>query len=79
MTHILATKAPKRGEIYQHRHFRYPASNKALLCKVTRIVSGVAYYRPHYGYHDDGSEWLGSPYYVDIRKFWQSFEPTQEV
>jgi hypothetical protein len=62
----------KRGEIYIHRHFM-DERRTPLLCKVTRIAQGVAYYRPYYGVHEDGSEWLGSPYYVSLDKFWDSF------
>lgn len=65
---------PERGKIYLHRHYLDPdMSNKPLACKVTKIAQGVAYYRPYYGLHDDGSEWLGSPAYVPVESFGSSF------
>lgn len=65
---------PVRGKFYLHRNYRDPdMSGKPLACKVTRIAQGVAYYRPYYGLHDDGTEWLGAPAYVSVESFGKSF------
>lgn len=59
MAGIIAAGSLKRGTIFEHRHWLDPQSNKPLRCKVTRVAMDTIYYRPHYGFHDDGSEWLG--------------------
>lgn len=66
----------KRGEYYLHRHYIDTNIDMPLRCKVTRIAQGVVYYRPHYGYHEDGSEWLGSPAYFPIEDASKYFEAT---
>jgi hypothetical protein len=63
----------KKGEIYTHRHYM-DSERKPLQCKVTKIDRAVAYYRAYYGKHEDGSDWLGSPYYVELDRFWRSFK-----
>lgn len=37
--------------------------------RVTKVAQGLVYYRPLYGKHDDGSDWLGSPAYIAAEKF----------
>ena len=62
----------KRGDVFKHAHFFSPDSmpNKIpLLCKVTKIAGGSIYFRPFYGLHDDGSEWLGSSSYLSVEMF----------
>jgi hypothetical protein len=51
----------KTGNRYVSRVWLNPTDNSPLEMKVTRIAMGVVYYRPHYGLHDDGTEWLGAP------------------
>jgi hypothetical protein len=63
---------PIRGRIYLHRHYM-GEDRKPLPCKVTKIAQGIPYYRPYYGLHDDGSEWLGRAWYVLVEKFGESF------
>ena len=65
----------KRGDIVKHRYYldaeKLP-EKVALKCKITAIRQGVIYYRPYYGLHDDGTEWLGSGSYfpkADIQKY----------
>lgn len=61
--------AVKRGFLFAHRHFRDPADNKPLRCKVTRVAQGVVYYRPIFARHDDGTSWYGSPAYIEEELF----------
>lgn len=56
----------KRGDIFTHRHWLNPETNQPLRCKITKVAGGTLYYRPHYGFHDDGSEWLGKPMYFPV-------------
>jgi hypothetical protein len=54
----------KRGEYFEHRYWLRPdMSGAKLICKITKLTSYGIYYRPHYGWHDDGSEWLGRSAY----------------
>jgi hypothetical protein len=60
----------KTGTIFTHKHYLTPDySGEHLKCKVTKVSQGVVYYRPFYGMHDDGSEWLGSPCYIPKEDF----------
>jgi len=57
----------KVGMIFAHKKWLDPQVNgQALRCKVTKIAKGKIYYRPFYGRHADGSEWLGSPAFFAI-------------
>ena len=63
---------PKVGDIMLHRRCLDGSNMQPLRCKITRIAQGVLYYRPHYGLHDDGTEWLGSATYcllADIDRY----------
>jgi hypothetical protein len=62
---------PKRGDILLHRHW-ITHDNAPLCCKITRIAQGVMYYRPYYGLHDDGTEWLGAPSYFPTEQ-WEKY------
>lgn len=64
-----AGAAPRRGATFRHPYYQNPSNNEQLLCKVTRIAYGVVYYRPVYGQHEDGSEWLGAPTYISVWPF----------
>lgn len=57
-----------KGDIFTHKHWLNSMApfGGALQCRVTKIARGVVYYRPIYGLHDDGTEWLGSPAYFPI-------------
>lgn len=58
---IWAARILRRGSYFLSRVWLDPDySGQPLRCKVTAIRQGTVYYRPHYGWHDDGSEWLGS-------------------
>ena len=54
----------KQGERYLSNIWM-DADRKPLRLKITRVTKHSIYYRPDYGLHDDGSEWLGSPAYID--------------
>ena len=59
----------KRGEYYKSQvwldpHHYYDTA-VPLIVKITRVTTGTLYYRPYYGRHDDGTEWLGSPLCCD--------------
>lgn len=56
----------KTGEYFEHRKWRDQMNDQPLRCKITRVAKGTVYYRPHYGWHDDGTEWLGSPIYFHV-------------
>jgi len=58
----------KRGAEFTHAHFMN-CEREPLLCRVTRVAQGVVYYRPVYGKHDDGTDWLGSPAYIGVEDF----------
>lgn len=63
---------PKRGDIFEHASFLSSAhlpERVPLKCKVTKVAQGVVYYRPFYGVHEDGSEWLGAPSYTPLDRF----------
>lgn len=60
---------PRKGMMFKHTRFMDPSTNAPLVCKVTKIAGGTVYCRPFYGYHDDGSEWLGSPWYFRLEEF----------
>ena len=53
----------KRGTLFQHKHWLNPADGSPMVGVVTRVAQGVIYWRPHYGKHDDGTDWLGAPAY----------------
>jgi hypothetical protein len=56
----------KVGQMFPSKIWLDPQTNQPLQIKITRIASGVVYYRPYYGLHDDGSEWLGSSAYFPL-------------
>jgi hypothetical protein len=58
-----------KGAYFFHSKFLDPANGQSLRCKVTRIAQGTVYYRPHYGWHEDGKEWLGACSYFAVEKF----------
>ena len=57
----------KRGETYISKiwmdHDRRP-----IPMRITKIVGKTIYYRPYYGKHDDGSDWLGSVAYFPLEQ-----------
>ena len=56
-----------KGAYFTHSRWLDPDhSNQPMRCKVTRVARGLVYYRPHYGWHDDGTEWLGNPWKFGI-------------
>ena len=61
---------PTRGTIFQHNHFLNPNTQQPLACKVTTVRAGRVYFQPYYGTHEDGSDWLGSPYFLTTDR-WQ--------
>jgi len=54
----------KQGERYISNVWM-DADHNPLRIKVTRVTKHSIYYRPDYGLHEDGSEWLGSPHYIN--------------
>lgn len=54
-----------RGCYFEHPKWR-DQCGQGLRCKVTAMCNGLVYYRPHYGWRDDGSEWLGAPMYFAL-------------
>ena len=56
---------PKTGERYESTKWLNPETGGPLAVKITKIAGGTIYYRPDYGKHDDGSEWLGGPASID--------------
>jgi hypothetical protein len=57
----------KIGMIFEHKKWLDPEMNgRPLRCKITKIARGSIYYRPYYGKHCDGSEWLGSPAFFAV-------------
>lgn len=54
----------KRGDRYVSTVW-LDQNHQPLLVKITKVTSSAIYYRPDYGTHDDGSEWLGSPALID--------------
>ena len=61
--------SPTRGTIFAHKHFLDPNTRQPLRCKVTAVRAGLVYYRPFYGTHEDGSDWLGSSWHVPLEKW----------
>lgn len=57
----------KKGETYLSNVWRN-YDNQAIPMRITKIASGLVYYRPYYGKHDDGTDWLGSPAYFPIEQ-----------
>ena len=55
----------KAGQRYQSTRWLCWATNLPLIVKITKVSQGSIYYRPDYGLHDDGSEWLGAPARID--------------
>jgi len=55
----------KPGERYLSKRWLHYRTNQPLVMKITKVAAGSIYYRPDYGKHDDGSEWLGSPARID--------------
>jgi len=35
------------------------------IMQITRITKSAIYYRPYYGLHDDGTDWLGSSAWIE--------------
>lgn len=61
---------PKHGLHFTHKRFlEGDYSGKPLECKITKVTRSTVYFRPYYGIHEDGSEWLGNPWYVTLEKF----------
>lgn len=60
---------PIKGTIFTHQRFLDPSTNTALQCKITVVRSGRVYFRPFYGTHEDGSDWLGTPYYLSLEEW----------
>jgi len=56
----------KVGDYFYHKKWIDAKGRGPLKCKITKIAHGVIYYRPHYDWHDDGTEWLGFPTYFPI-------------
>jgi hypothetical protein len=55
-----------KGDHFIHKHWLNPATMTPMECVVTKIAQGVIYWRPYYGKHDDGEDWLGAPAYFQI-------------
>ena len=69
----------KQGDIFTHRHWLDPDhSNAPLRCKVTKIARGMVYYRPYYGLHDDGTEWLGALWKFELMNAARYVQDTRE-
>jgi hypothetical protein len=56
-----AQRQISRGAYFAHTKW-LDSNNQSLRCKVTRIARGMVYYRPHYGWLQNGTEWLGTPW-----------------
>ena len=55
----------KIGERYESKIWLNPNfKNCPAIMKFTRITKTVIHYRPDYGQHDDGSEWLGTSTWI---------------
>jgi hypothetical protein len=70
-TKPIGEQAMEKGDLFQHAHWLDSSKmpeHVPLTCKVTKVERGMIYYRPYYGKHDDGSEWLGSPAYFPIEQ-----------
>jgi hypothetical protein len=57
--------AVRPGQKFLSRVWLDPNTNKPATMKITKVEKGSIYYRPVYGTHDDGTEWLGSPARID--------------
>ena len=64
---------PSKGTIFQHQRFLDPNTNEPLQCKVTAVRGGNVYFRPFYGQHEDGSDWLGAPYFLPLTQWTQRY------
>jgi hypothetical protein len=69
----------KAGERYESKIWRQ-CSGDPLIVKITKVTKSAIYYRPDYGLHDDGTEWLGSPAWIQndnllISKYLKSLNP----
>ena len=59
-------RTPKRGERYRSNVWLMPdytQQTKAIV-KITKVTKHAIFYRPDYGYHEDGTLWLGSVIYI---------------
>lgn len=55
----------RRGARYESRIWlSSDYTNRPAIMKITRIMHDRIYYRPDYGHHDDGTEWLGSAAWI---------------
>ncbi len=61
----------KKGETFQHKHFLNPNTNQPIVCKITAIRAGLVYFRPLYGVHEDGTDWLGASSFLTTTR-WQA-------
>ena len=64
----MSTPVPvlKRGVCFIHKRWLDGSNNQPLKCQITRIARGLMYYRADYGLHDDGTPWLGAPYFIAV-------------
>ena len=70
----------KAGDFFEHTKWLSYLDNKPLKCKITKVLKDYIYYRPYYGLHEDGSEWLGSCSYfskVDRHKYMKVISNTE--
>ena len=50
----------KAGERYVSKVWISHENHQPITVKITKVTSSAIYYRPDYGLHNDGTEWLGS-------------------
>lgn len=64
----------KVGDRFEHKRVFDPITKRPIVGLVTRVAGGIVYYRPDFGFHDDGTPWLGSPHYfpIDQQSRWVS-------
>lgn len=55
----------RHGQFLFSKVWLNPENNKPLLMKITKVTKSAVYYRPYYGLHDDGTEWLGAPAWIE--------------
>lgn len=55
----------KVGQRYKSKVWLQPNTREAATMKITRVTKTAIYYRPDYGLHADGTEWLGSLATID--------------
>lgn len=60
---------PKKGQRFYHKTWLSPRDNSPQLFEITRVATGVVYYRPVYFYQDQNVEKLGGSMYETTENF----------